>query len=469
LTDGLCAQTSSFVVPQKDEQFCVGDIISFSWQHTSEAGLSIEVSFDGGTIWMPIGHNITDTFYIWQTLPDEIASEKYLVRLVTNDYHEVLRSEVFTIGTPARIILQTPDLTVSAGETVRLIARTSGVPKPRIQWYKYDIIYAKWNPIVGATRDTLLILKPTPDDDVSFYKYTAANHCDSVVSDSLRLRVLKKIFVISPNGGEFWRQVCETNQISWYPDSLPGAVFDIFFSETGGTRWHPLVKGVKNSPYQWKSPEDFPKSDSFLISIEARFRTDWTPDTSDAMFTLASPPDKAVLYSHPTDLSVQAGDAARFTVSACAGIAIGYFWDRSDNNGESWVTLFDRGDTLVLPSVSHIDSGALFRARCVTTGGITFSNAARLTVLGKKLEVYNVPQLLIKSVYPNPAKEYIYVDLNISRPVDLSIIDQLGRIIERSHMVESSFYYSIRHLQSGVYYLRISNEDHCQTIRFIVE
>lgn len=68
------------------------------------------------------------------------------------------------------------------------------------------------------------------------------------------------------------------------------------------------------------------------------------------------------------------------------------------------------------------------------------------------------------SIYPNPAKDDIYIQGDFERA---EVIDISGKIKDIYQSGISSF--SVRHLQSGVYVLRITNKRKLQYIRFVVK
>ena len=83
----------------------------------------------------------------------------------------------------------------------------------------------------------------------------------------------------------------------------------------------------------------------------------------------------------PTDIVVEEGDRAVFTVTA-AGSGLTYQWEMSQDRGTTWTDCPEAGsntDTLtLLPAASS--SGRMYRCRITGSGLTVFSNSATLTV-----------------------------------------------------------------------------------------
>ena len=109
-------------------------------------------------------------------------------------------------------------------------------------------------------------------------------------------------------------------------------------------------------------------------------------DGGDAV--LAPPPATAPTFTaQPSDAQVVAGGEVRFQASA-QGTAVTWTWQRSSDNGATWVTVANAGTVspdnstafLTLSAVTLADNTARFRAVAGSAGLQTLSSAATLTV-----------------------------------------------------------------------------------------
>ena len=72
------------------------------------------------------------------------------------------------------------------------------------------------------------------------------------------------------------------------------------------------------------------------------------------------------------------------------------------------------------------------------------------------------------SVYPNPAKERLYI--NTSLPIkELTICNLLGQEIQKYNMTEKTSSIDISGLKEGVYFVKLSTEKGVYATKIIVE
>jgi len=63
------------------------------------------------------------------------------------------------------------------------------------------------------------------------------------------------------------------------------------------------------------------------------------------------------------------------------------------------------------------------------------------------------------SIYPNPAKEYLYINLPVSVPesgMKIDVLDNTGRSVFQSDKFVNSI--NLNKFNTGIYYLRITNK-----------
>jgi hypothetical protein len=80
------------------------------------------------------------------------------------------------------------------------------------------------------------------------------------------------------------------------------------------------------------------------------------------------------------------------------------------------------------------------------------------------------------SIYPNPAKDLIYIQLNenIKTPIDIEITNTLGENVLSKKITQSIsnnlYSLNIEHLSSGVYYIKTRDKNNKISIgKFVVD
>jgi hypothetical protein len=94
-------------------------------------------------------------------------------------------------------------------------------------------------------------------------------------------------------------------------------------------------------------------------------------------------------------------------------------------------------------------------ANCGSEPGIVF-NDALFDSGGATLSAINNDLAQVLTVYPNPAEETLYV--NINRKSDYSVIDIFGKIVKTGKVEQGENELDIKNYQAGIYFLKLSNE-----------
>lgn len=77
------------------------------------------------------------------------------------------------------------------------------------------------------------------------------------------------------------------------------------------------------------------------------------------------------------------------------------------------------------------------------------------------------------SLFPNPAKEFIQLVIsgNSASTAEMQILDYTGRIIAKEQIMlqnsQNQIIYPVNELQSGVYFIRLTQQNNSKTLRFI--
>jgi hypothetical protein len=71
------------------------------------------------------------------------------------------------------------------------------------------------------------------------------------------------------------------------------------------------------------------------------------------------------------------------------------------------------------------------------------------------------------NIYPNPASDYVYVDLSISGKLEL--LDMHGRLILSTEVLRGTKQLNVSNLEPGIYFIRISSGNTIITERLIIQ
>ena len=73
------------------------------------------------------------------------------------------------------------------------------------------------------------------------------------------------------------------------------------------------------------------------------------------------------------------------------------------------------------------------------------------------------------SAFPNPTKSTVNLDLGINyKLIEIKILDEFGRLIQQYHYKnEQSFKFNINNNSAGIYFIKITADDKCATLKFI--
>ncbi len=125
--------------------------------------------------------------------------------------------------------------------------------------------------------------------------------------------------------------------------------------------------------------------------------------------------------------------------------------------------------------VADHDSGAsngnsYFRNIRINEGGCMPSTAMNGAIIGHEHSMNNAFTTSNATIFPNPAQDVLNVTLtNEVGEVELSIIDLYGRVVAQQQTGTANAALSLTDLASGMYFLRIENENFKQVEKFIIE
>lgn len=81
--------------------------------------------------------------------------------------------------------------------------------------------------------------------------------------------------------------------------------------------------------------------------------------------------------------------------------------------------------------------------------------------------VNDVPQAFVAKVYPNPAVNELFVELNDSKVSDVYISDVMGKVVARHSIKDRLTSLPVSNLAAGVYTLTIAGEGQTGSVRFV--
>lgn len=219
-----------------------------------------------------------------------------------------------------------------------------------------------------------------------------------------------------------------------------------------------------NLKYQWKhNGTDIPgKTDTFLYldSLDMSDAGKYSCKVSDSASDITS--DEATLSvgvgpmitAQPQDKIVEKGKAATFTISA-TGNQLSYKWQKNGQDIDS-----ANLPTYSINNVQYSDSG-LYRCIVLDGCGIDTSVEVKLSVIHNTGFNENDNQLV--SIYPNPAGEFIHIQINKAES-EIAIIRILtpdGKLVTQKEISCSPGLVQILNLQGltkGIYFVKISSQ-----------
>lgn len=100
---------------------------------------------------------------------------------------------------------------------------------------------------------------------------------------------------------------------------------------------------------------------------------------------------------------------------------------------------------------------------------INSANQAQVMYDNLPLSVKNFPFNNEYQVFPNPAKDFVYIITNNNHPKNLEVMDVTGKIIYTNQFSSNVFILSIKEWQSGIYFIKLADEKNSKTFKIIKE
>ncbi len=178
------------------------------------------------------------------------------------------------------------------------------------------------------------------------------------------------------------------------------------------------------------------------------------------------------ITSQPTD-QLDINEEANISFSISAENAEFYQWQVSNDDGDSFLNISDN-DTYsnsATENLSVVSSNELNnnKYRCIVSNewGKVNSESAVLTI--KSTTAINELNLQAFSVYPNPAKDKLYIDFNESKSGLVQIYDVTGKLVAEKNVTEQTEIINISELVNGMYIVQIRSEENSISYKIMKE
>lgn len=350
----------------------LGDVATFTAASKGGPTTSVqwEVSTNKGKTYTPISGATGTTLNVSTTAVDQ---GKYYRAVFTNTHGTATsKAAILTVGERPSETGAT-DVTVAAGQTATLTITPSGTPTPTIQWQVSKNQGTTWTNVKGATKSSLKLARPTTAQDGDLYRALLTNAIG---------RVKSAVATLTVTG---------VPTMSVQPKAT-SAVAGTSVTFTASAKGHPLAT------VQWHVSTDNGKTYAPVAGATATTLT-FTAQLAQsgnlyqATFTnshgaVKSKAAKLLVGvlptpTHPTDVTVNIGATATFTLALADNPQPKIQWQVSVDGGTTWTTIKGATKaTLKLGRVKSLLDGNGYRAILTNTFGSTTTTAATLTVLG---------------------------------------------------------------------------------------
>jgi len=175
----------------------------------------------------------------------------------------------------------------------------------------------------------------------------------------------------------------------------------------------------------------------------------------------------------PISVSSGVGHDVSFTIGSSLNPVPNYQWQQ--NAGSGFVDMANiipysgvNTNTLAITGITSALNGTIYR--CIvgnSWGCLDTSNAAMLTATtGVNNLLYNSPMV---SVYPNPAKNNLTIELPGSEGATVQIINAIGQQVTEKIITSTTTQIDVTNLPAGVYIVRVKYQDYIITKKLLKE
>ena len=282
--------------PNGGENWIAGSSQKITWDATGITNVKIEYTLNNGISWNTIIASTPSTgFYNWSQVPNTLSTNCKIKISDSQDGSPSDDSDLFFSIQPA------PDIKVlspNGGETYQ-----SGTSQ-EIRWTSENVenVKIEYSTNAGALWNTIVSSTPSIGSYVwSLIPNVNSYQCRIRISDALNgspydvsdnnftisNQTVKSIKVITPNGGEKWREK-QTKSITWTSSGID--LVDLSFSIDGERTWNVIVNNLQSTGlYDWTIPAAI-NSTQCKIRISDSSQSSIS-DESDANFSILLTPE----------------------------------------------------------------------------------------------------------------------------------------------------------------------------------
>lgn len=348
VTNGV--QLINVTKPNGGEQWIAGSTQVITWDAAGISDVKIEYTTNNGINWNTITNSTPSTgFYTWAQVPS-VSSTNCKVRIsdAKDNAPSDESDQFFTIQPEPSIKIITPN----GGEIW-----SAGTSK-EIRWTSESVANVKIEYTIDGGANWFTIVNSTPS--VGYYNWTNIPNVNSLqckirISDAsdgnpfaisssnftITNQIVQTIKIISPNGGEVWREK-QTKTISW--DSKGVTKVNIDFTINNGLNWTSIVKDLPSTgSYEWQIPANL-NSSQCKVRISDADDNDPSDESNSPFSILVTPEISKIIYPY-SGASIIAGESIviRWESKGIRKVKIEY--NKNNINVPSdWFTLVDSVD-----------------------------------------------------------------------------------------------------------------------------
>jgi len=179
-----------------------------------------------------------------------------------------------------------------------------------------------------------------------------------------------------------------------------------------------------------------------------------------------------VITLEPDPIVIPVGSTATFKVKSSAGNAASYQWQQKMDAGFADLTNTApysgvNTNTLTITGVTSSLSGSSYR--CIVTGSATCRDISSSALLTATTGLNTIVDNNYISLYPNPAKNNIAIELPGSEGANVQIINAIGQVVLEKSFSGIKTQMDISTLPAGMFIVRIAYNDCIFTRKLLKE
>ena len=333
--------------PNGGEKWTAGSSQQITWDAAGITNVKIEYTLNNGISWNTITASTPSTgFYTWNQVPNTLSTNcKIRISDATDSAPSDESDQFFSIVPAPDIKVTSPNggETIQSGNNFEIRWTSESVENVKIE---YTINGgAIWNTIISSTPSIgSYVWTNVPSANSYQCKIRisdAANGSPFDVSDNnftISNQTVKSIKVISPNGGEKWREK-QTKNITWSSSGIDQV--NISFTTDGGRSWNIIANNLQSTgSYDWTIP-------ALINSTQCKIRISDSSqisnsDESDATFSILLTPEiqQITFPTNGTELIAGQPVQIQWTSTGITSVKIEYNYINVAVPSD-WITLVD--------------------------------------------------------------------------------------------------------------------------------